>query len=582
MTKKKVEETEVKVNKRKKNKVKDKTSDKRETVLIANSEEEAQELINRITNAEIVETKEEKKRNFWSEVKAFFGILLIIGLIVLIGFIVFKYVEPLEKDKGNKEETKIVETSEYKTVSYVAEDKRKLEVLDNKYVIETKDTVLYKVLDMDSNVLFEGTEKYSSIYVGVDGELYVFCYGYLIGATYDVALYRIEDKELVEVVVLDGDHDSHTEILYTDKKGNNKIIGVLGEKYSSGSDDIFSIKSTIYKLDGSKEEVEDVRVNGDTVRNSDDLPVYSYSSDYVVVYDYKNDYKAGVYDLKNNELVVSTKYDGLYTTYDGNYIAIKNKKAGIVNLKSKILVDFDYDFISDNNGFYVISKDNKLGIINSKYEEVIKPTFTFQEANKYGFSYEWCCGAVNSFAAHKYNDKYILTIDNEELYYNLDYKLHETYVINESGEYMTIEANEFGVYEDFLYSYDKKNKKYIVYDQTFAEKYTIDLSGYDLDGNPVLSYINGNTLVITMGSTLYFDALNGDELESVKDATLVDDKIELKYSSSNNSVSLKVDGKVISTYDYDEESQNNFYIKVKDGMYYYVGDNTFIMVRKSE
>ena len=89
-----------------------------------------------------------------------------------------------------------------------------------KYVIETKDTVLYKVLDMDSNVLFEGTEKYSSIYVGVDGELYVFCYGYLIGATYDVALYRIEDKELVEVVVLDGEHDSHTEILYTDKKGN--------------------------------------------------------------------------------------------------------------------------------------------------------------------------------------------------------------------------------------------------------------------------------------------------------------------------------------------------------------------------
>lgn len=580
MAKKKVQDTEVKVNKRKKNKVKEKASDKRETVLIANSEEEAQELINRIANAEIIETKEEKKRNFWSEVKAFFGILLIIGVIVFIGILVFKYVKPLEKN--DKEETKIVETNEYKTVSYVAEDKRKLEVLDNKYVIETKDTILYKVLDMDSNVLFEGTEKYSNIYVGVDGELYVFCYGYLIGATYDVALYRIEDKELVEVVVLDGEHDSHTEILYTDKKGNNKIIGVLGEKYSSGSDDKFSIKSTIYKLDGSKEEALDVRVNGDTVRNSDDLPVYSYSSDYVIVYDYKNDYKAGVYDVKNNELVVSTKYDGLYTTYDGNYIAIKNKKAGIVNLKSKILVDFEYDFISDNNGFYVVSKDSKLGIINSKYEEVIKPTFTFQEANKYGFSYEWCCGAVNSFAAHKYNDKYILTVNNEELYYNLDYKVHETYVINESGEYMTIEANEFGVYEDFLYSYDKKNKKYIVYDQTFAENYTLDLSDYDLDGNPILSYVNGNTLVISMGSTLYFDALTGEELERVKDATLVDDKIEFKYSSTNNEVSLKVDGKVISTYDYDAESQNNFYIKVKDGMYYYVGTNTFIMVRKSE
>lgn len=581
MARKKVEDTEVSLKKKKnkKEKTTENISKKTETVIIANSEEEAQELINRIANEEVAETKAEKKKNFWSEVKALFCILLIIGLVILIGFLIYKYVDPIQKDKEPKEETKIVETSDYKTVSYVAEDKRQLDVLDNKYVIETKDTVLYKVLDMDSNVLFEGNEEYSYLYLGSDGRLYLLFYANDETNNEELKIYVFDDKKLEEVKAFKEKGYNYIPLLHY-ANGEQTLLGIVGESYSY--EESFFTQTKLYLLNGEEYEIDEVRLVGDTVRLGPDEPIVTYNEDYIVAIDTKSEYKYGVYDLNENEMIINTKYDGLYTTNNGNYIAIKDKKAGIINIKSKILVDFKYEFISDEKDFYVVSTNKKLGILDKDYKEVIESTFAFQEIDNIGFSYKPCCGAVNSFVAYKYNDKYVLTINNDELYYNLDYKLHETYVINESGEYMTIQASEFGVYEDFLYSYDKTNKKYIIYDQTFAEKYTIDLSDYDLDGNPSLSYVHGNTLIISMGSTLYFDALTGDELESVKDATLVDDKIELKYYSANNSVSLKVDGKVISTYKYDEKSNNNFYVKVKDGMYYYVANNTFVMVRKSE
>ena len=75
----------------------------------------------------------EKKNNFWSEVKAFFGIILFIGAFVGVGFLIYKFVEPLEsKIKETKEENKTVQTSDYKTVTYKAEDDNYLFVLGNK------------------------------------------------------------------------------------------------------------------------------------------------------------------------------------------------------------------------------------------------------------------------------------------------------------------------------------------------------------------------------------------------------------------------------------------------------------------
>ena len=155
-------------------------------------------------------------------------------------------------------------------------------------------------------------------------------------------------------------------------------------------------------------------------------------------------------------------------------------------------------------------------------------------------------------------------------------------MIDSTGEYITIKANEFNIYDNLIYGYDKDSKKYTIYDNTFAEKYVIDLNGYDFESNPRLEYVNENSIVVYMDSTLYFDALTGDEIESLRDATFVADKIEFKYSNKNKNVTLKVNGDTLSTYDYDARMGTKFYTIVKDKMYYYVSDNLYVMVRKSE
>ena len=582
----KKEKTKVKKEKTKKVKLdKNKGRKKLDTVVFVDNEEQANEILEEVMKGPIVEEVENKKNtsNFWSELKAFFLIILFIGGIIGVGFIVFKCIKPFESKRPSiKEETKVTETSEYKTVSYKPSEGNVLRVINDQYLIECNNRTLYKVLDMDGNVLFEGTESYSEIFIGIDDELY------LTLATVDaeteqsaLGVYKFENKELVEVFTADDENHLFTTLLYV----NNDIeylVGVVGETVNNGDD--VKIESVLYTLDDSKHEFKDVRLHGEEpMRLAVDEPIITYNKDYVIVKDNSGDYKYGIYDIKNSEMILNTKYDGLYTTSSGNYVAVKGKKAGLVNVKSKILIDFKYDFIYDAGSFYVVAKDKKLGILDNEFKEVIKPTFTYQQVGNAGFNYRLFGGAINSFKATKYKDKYVLTINAKELSYNVNYKLHETYVIDSEGEYLTIGANEFGIYDDFIYGYDKESKKYSIYDETFAEKYTIDISKYDFEDGPYIDIYNDNTIKISLDTDLYYDYSTGEEIDSVKDATFTVDKIEFKYVSQDNKVTLKVNGEVIGTYEfYPQSYDHKFYNNVGDKMYYYVTNELYVMVRKSE
>jgi hypothetical protein len=581
LKKEKAKVEKVKKEKTKKEKKKVKKTKKLDTVVFVDNEEQAKAVLDEVMKGPIVE--EEKTSNFWSELKAFFLIILFIGGVVGIGFLVFKYVKPFESKKQNvKEETKVTETSEYKTVSYKPSQGNSLRVINDQYLIEFNDRTLYKLLDMDGNVLFEGTEPYTDILVGVDDELYLTHAGAnLENDNASLSIYKFDNKELVEVFTAADEDYLFTTLIYTNKE-MDYLIGVVGEKLVN--EDEAKVESLLYTLDGNKQEIKDVRLHGENpFRAAVDEPIITFSKDYIIVKDTNNEYKYGIYDIKNSEIVLNTKYDGLYTTSVGDYVAVKGKKTGIVNVKSKILVDFKYDFIYDAGGFYVVSKDKKLGILDNEFNVVIKPTFTFQQVENAGFSYQLCCGATNSFDAYKYKDKYILTVNANELSYQLKYKVHETYVIDSKGEYLTIGANEFDIYKDFIYSYDKDAKKYSIYDSNFAEKYTIDISEYDFEDGPYISLVNDNTIIVSLDTELYYDYSTGEEIETIKDATFTIDKIEFKYNNKDKEVSLKVNGEVIGTYGFDPiNNYDVFYYNVGDKMYYYVTENIYVMVRKSE
>lgn len=572
-----------KTKKEKNKKVKEtKNIKKHETVVIVDNEEEAKKVLMEVLDAPVNATEKEMKSHFLSEAKALLMILLIIGAFIGSGFLIYKYVKPFESKKPQKEETKVTETNDYKTVFYKALEGHELTVINDKYLIETKDKTLYKLFDMDGNILFEGTESYTQILSGIDDELYLTH----VGADQkndnaSISIYKFNNKELEEVFTADDENYLFTTLIYTNNN-NDYLLGVVGETLHN--EENVKVETLLYTLNGEKQELKDVRLHGENpFRLAIDEPIVTYNKDYIVVKDTNNEYKYGIYDINNKDIILNTKYDGLYTTNTGNYIAVKGKKAGIVNVKSKILVDFKYDFIYDAGTFYVVSKDKKLGILDNEFKVVIKPTFTFQQVENSGFSYQPCCGAINSFNAYKYKDKYVLTVNEKELSYDLKYKVHETYIIDSKGEYLTIGANEFNIYKDFIYGYDKDARKYSIYDENFAEKYTIDISKYDFEDGPYISLINDNTIVVSLDTELYYDYLTGEEIESIKDATFTVDKIEFKYINKDKKVYLKVNGDVLGEYKFNpQQNEDIFYYNIADKIYYYVTNDTYVMVRKSE
>lgn len=585
MISKKAKNTEDKkaIKEKKKKVKKTKNIKKHDTVVFVDSEEEAKKVLMEVLDAPVNASKKEMKKHFVSEVKALLMILLIIGAVVGAGFAIFKFVKPFESKKpGNDEETKVVESSAYKTLVYKASEDRMLSVVRDKYLIEYHDNTLYKVFDMDGNILFEGTETYTDVLLGTDGEFYLT----LLGANQErdyasMSVYKLDNKEFVEVFTAADEDYSFTTLYY---KNNNdfELMGVVGENYTF-EDEGYEAKTILYTLDGEKKEEKGIRFAGDKKRNLISDSIISYSKDYVVIQGNSNGYKYGVYDLNDKNIILNIKYDGLYTTVKGDYIAIKGKKAGIVDVKSKILLDFKYDFIYDAESFYVVAKDKKLGIFNNEFKQVIKPTFAFQENNLAGFAYDHCCGTFNSFDTFKRGDKYVLTINVGELGGDVKYKIHETYIIDANGEYLTIGANEFKVVNDFIYGYDSNVKKYFIYDDNFAEKYSIDISNYDFRDSPNIFLSNENTIVVSLDTKLYYDYSTGDEIDSLKDAAFIVDKIEFKYSSEEKVVSIKVNGELIGEFNYQPtKNEYSFYNNLNDKLYYYLTDNTYVMVRKSE
>lgn len=75
----------------------------------------------------------------------------------------------------------------------------------------------------------------------------------------------------------------------------------------------------------------------------------------------------GYFNTKNGELVIDCNYDEV-SDFSGGYAAVKeNKKAGIIDEEGKTVVDFKYDETrSVHNGFAFAKKDGKWGILKVK------------------------------------------------------------------------------------------------------------------------------------------------------------------------------------------------------------------------
>ena len=516
----------------------------------------------------IDDNNQSKGKKVISEIKSFLILCLVIGVIALGTWYWYTHMYDADKNK-NKIYTKN-EPEEYKVISYVSKTKNNDLIVVGNYLIEKNDNYVEKIMDLKAETIYENKIECNAVYLGIDNNLY-----FILEESGDyensISISRLDDDKIIELDAIAKRGVYYSTLLYDDGK-EEKLLGFVGDFTTQNDELEEETIEYIHLLNDKNIELKDISLFGSELKNGIGHDIITNHEKYIIT---KKDDKYGIYDIKNEKNIIEPSYDMLKKTHDGNYVAVKNEKAGIIDINKKILVDFEYDFIDINDNFYVVSKNNKLAIMNDEYNLITDFAFDYQYEYVYNkltaaakYDYYLCCQAFNTFKAYKVKDNYILITNNKHS--NTKYSKNEAYIIHEDGSFETIEEKDFVVENNFIYAL-KKDKKIVVYDNDLKEKYTIDLSRYDAN-NITAKLLNENTIVISIdGNNIYYDYENGESIKEILTFEKDIDSVNIKYE--DNKLIIKTSDKNESTIDIKQFNYDNV-VKLNSDCYYYVSDNS--------
>lgn len=206
---------------------------------------------------------------------------------------------------------------------------------------------------------------------------------------------------------------------------------VFGIEWSEGKQDYY------YLFDENKVYNDNEHFEGDSVRLSvGDSIITNHEKNYVRIRNHSN-YEGnsfGLYDIENNKKIIDTKYTQMKHAFSDYYVVEKDGKAGIIDSKENILVDFEYDYIVPEEGYLLVAKDKKIAVMNEEFKLV--SGFEIDTTATYG--YDFCCGDTSNIVSIKINNKIFLSINLGAVY--VDPWTH--YIIYEDGSYKNIDGYE--------------------------------------------------------------------------------------------------------------------------------------------
>ena len=502
-------------------------------------EEKVEEVKAEVKEEVKVEETPRRRINFWSELKSFFIILIIIGLFVLGGWAWYSHMK--DHPEGRKKEAeKVVVGYDYRVIN--KEEKKSYQSDEDLLIYDNKDGMLAKIIDSKGNVLFEGEADYSYVIRGIDNKLYVI--NDELAEEENVTTVSVVKEGKIETAFkISKENVYFSMLLYAnDEVSSPRLIGFSGRDVNNDSGEFQVDKTYIVNLNNEVSELEGYVLQGDTAVNSADSPITTHNDTYVTFSNYDNT-EYGLYNYKTNSVAIEAKYDKLYSTYNNSFIAVKDKKAGIINANEKILTVFEYDFIDRHKDFYVVGKDDKLAIMNKSYEFVTGFEFDYQRAYKeQEYEYTPCCATFNSFEAYKYGDKYLLVTNyGSNVTQGFTYPVNEAYIIYSSGKYETIDEDAIDYLDDGLLIFNAKERTYTYYDMDLEEKSTIDMSSYAYAKEAQNFYMFGDIAGV-FDKNVFFNLDTGKEVE---DDRIVYENKNFKVVYDKKNVTIYVDGESI-------------------------------------
>ena len=527
---------------------------------IVKTEEKVEEVKEEVIEQPVEEKKEPVKmkpdnKKFMSEMKSFFTILFIIGLLILGGWYWYKHSDVgknKDEEENNNGSSKYV-YKEYKETEELGTPK----LYYGKYIAYNNKGLFTKIVTLDGKDIISEAVDADEFFLDTNGNI---CF-----VDYDdndnLTLYLYEDNELKKEFSMIDDDTRVNFILYYDRETwDEYLLGLFSY------DDNFKTVS-IYSLDGDSHDFEGYYMLGDTARLDYEENVITYNKKYVSFSDEEN---VGLYDLENYEVAIEPKYNGIYSA-GKNFVVEKDDKSGLISSKQKILLPIEYDFIDYvDEEYFVVAKDNKMAIMNSDLVLVTDYSFDFQGEQ---FFYKLCCGEENDYFSIKSGDRYML-VTNANIYNK--YEKNEAYLINKDGTYTTVEEYEVQEVDGYYLFLNKDKKTYDVYNKDFEKQYTINLKSYDFSSDDVWFGRIGDILLIE-DNNIYFDIKTGEELES---AELVNEFDNVKLVYNKDDVDVFVDGKNAGKIEFSKYYRNLTFNKFNKGFYISTASGIHVFVEK--
>lgn len=518
----------------------------------------------------ISEIKAEKKSNIKKEIKSFFILLLIIGLIV--GVTWYWYTYMYDKNRNKEEEQPTSTTEQINDISYDIKSYKSstnLALVNDKYILEYSDKYIYKVLDTNLDVIFEGEQYYNDFYYGNDDKLYII--------TEDIADY----ENIIDIYVLSGnefikkDTLNDSSVQYKPIITNDEILlGFIGY-YDCSLDETSQdeeLTNYLYLLGQTKKEIGKMIIDENNIIENDSF-IKNTSTDYLIV---SLDNKIGVYDIKTNDYLINPHYTKISPGLNNEFIVTdKDELSCIVDKNDKNVLEMTYDFISPSVDYYVLGKNKKVSIMNRNHDEIANLELNYRHINDDNIVLD--DGAYDFFNAYDVHGKIVL--EHYNVFLSGNNQTVNIYIFDENGAYETVTTDYFSYDKetDLIYTYNSKNKELTIYNDKLEVAYDIDLSIYNYKNIPFVNVYNNDLLFVNIGNGLYFDRYTGESQGEKHEIVYEDQDFKTIYNSKDKKLTVTIGDKTeeYKVYSFD---QNANLIRKEDGTYLIFYDNLTISI----
>lgn len=294
---------------------------------------------------------------------------------------------------------------------------------------------------------------------------------------------------------------------------------------------------------------------------------------YLIIHE--NSDKYSVTDLYGN-YIVEPNFDMVYPIDNDNFLIIKDKKYGVMNLNNEYIFNLEYDGIAFSKNFYLVVKDNKLNIYTKDLKQILDTPINLVRKFRYLECDEDSIESIEkvpAFSFYEQDGHLIIKI------YEKNHENFKTISVNKNGVQNTItKPLERLIYDNgnnnnelTFYYYEtikSKNKLTInVYDNQLKKHTIIDgidynFDNYDLDlfNNEILEFKITYKNESKDNITTYYK-INGEQVYPN-----INNIIKL-----NNEYGYEITGNVLFIYD-----KNDNQIAQKENISEHLGGNLFL------